>query len=82
MRQAPDRSLESLAKPLPLFSMKSTNSARFQELDLSKNAYIFAGSAREEEWYRRVREALHPKAKYKRVSEKIAYLKHRSNEEK
>jgi phosphatidylinositol-bisphosphatase len=30
----------------------------FQELDLSKNAYIFSGSSREDEWYSKVSEAL------------------------
>ncbi|ELT95411.1 hypothetical protein CAPTEDRAFT_130250 [Capitella teleta] len=39
----------------------------FQELDLSKNAYIFSESVREEDWYKRIKEALHPKAKYKKV---------------
>ena len=42
--------------------------SRFQELDLSKNAYIFNDSAKEDEWYQRVRRALHPKARYVRVS--------------
>jgi len=40
---------------------------RFQELDLSTNAYIFSGSVREEEWYNKVIEGLHPKANYRKV---------------
>ena len=50
---------------------------RFQELDLSKNAYIFTDSVREEEWYHRVKDALHPAARYKRVrSKKTSRLRH------
>jgi len=41
---------------------------RFQELDLSKNVYIFSESAREEEWLHRVEDALHVKTPYKKVS--------------
>jgi len=40
---------------------------RFQELDLSTNAYIFSGSVREEEWYNKVVEGLQQKANYKKV---------------
>lgn len=39
----------------------------FQELDLSKNVYIFSESAREEEWLHRVEDALHVKTPYKKV---------------
>ena len=46
---------------------------RFQELDLSKNAYIFSDSAKEEEWYQKVKQALHPKAKYVRVSDSFIH---------
>ncbi|KAK2142063.1 hypothetical protein LSH36_1001g00016 [Paralvinella palmiformis] len=45
----------------------SIKTYRFQELDLSKNAYIFSESPKEEEWYRRVKEGLHHKAKYKKM---------------
>ena len=41
--------------------------SRFQELDLSKNAYIFSESPKEEEWYQMVKKCLHPDAKYMRV---------------
>lgn len=40
---------------------------RFQELDLSKEAFIFSESARESDWKRFVEEALHLKQKYKMV---------------
>ncbi|XP_070568021.1 inositol polyphosphate 5-phosphatase OCRL-like isoform X2 [Ptychodera flava] len=39
----------------------------FQELDLSKEAFLFNDSPREEEWYRKVRDGLHPGGKYKKV---------------
>ncbi|XP_064617717.1 inositol polyphosphate 5-phosphatase OCRL-like isoform X2 [Liolophura sinensis] len=39
----------------------------FQELDLSKEAFIFSESARELDWKRFVEEALHLKQKYKMV---------------
>ncbi|XP_074658633.1 inositol polyphosphate 5-phosphatase OCRL-like isoform X2 [Tubulanus polymorphus] len=39
----------------------------FQELDLSKEAFIFNESAREEDWYKQVTQALHPQAKYRKV---------------
>ena len=40
----------------------------FQELDLSKEAYVFSESPKEEEWRKLVSLSLHPKAKYKQVS--------------
>jgi phosphatidylinositol-bisphosphatase len=40
----------------------------FQELDLSKEAFVFSESPREEEWQKIVAASLHPKAKYKQVS--------------
>ncbi|CAH1229589.1 INPP5B [Branchiostoma lanceolatum] len=39
----------------------------FQELDLSKEAFLFNDSAREEEWVKVVTHGLHPGASYRRV---------------
>jgi len=39
----------------------------FQELDLSKEAYLFSDSSKEEEWRAVVAESLHPGARYKEV---------------
>jgi phosphatidylinositol-bisphosphatase len=39
----------------------------FQELDLSKEAYVFSESPKEEEWRKLVSVSLHPGAKYKQV---------------
>jgi len=39
----------------------------FQELDLSTEAFVFAESIKEEEWTEKVRESLHPGAKYQLV---------------
>ncbi|XP_078485744.1 inositol polyphosphate 5-phosphatase OCRL isoform X2 [Ciona intestinalis] len=39
----------------------------FQELDLSKEAFVFTESSREEEWMKAVKQALHPGASYKLV---------------
>ncbi|KAK7463225.1 hypothetical protein BaRGS_00038210, partial [Batillaria attramentaria] len=39
----------------------------FQELDLSREAFIFSESAREAEWQEAVKTYLHPRAKYRKV---------------
>ncbi|XP_013418974.1 inositol polyphosphate 5-phosphatase OCRL-1 [Lingula anatina] len=39
----------------------------FQELDLSNQAFIFAESQREQEWFAAVRQGLHPQAAYKKL---------------
>lgn len=39
----------------------------FQELDLSKEAFIFNDSTREMDWYRQVSTSLHPSATYRKV---------------
>lgn len=39
----------------------------FQELDLSKEAFVFNESPKEEDWLRVVSNSLHPKAKYEKL---------------
>ena len=41
---------------------------RFQELDLSREAFIFSESSKEAEWQEAVRQYLHPKGRYRKVS--------------
>lgn len=40
----------------------------FQELDLSKEAFLFNDTPREEEWRQVVSRSLHPKATYEQVA--------------
>lgn len=39
----------------------------FQEVDLSKEAFVFADSPREKEWLNAVKAGLHPRGNYREV---------------
>lgn len=50
---------------------------RFQELDLSNQAYVFSDSRKEEQWKNAVRKSLPVKGRYRKVSitqQRIIYM--------
>ncbi|KAI0240801.1 Inositol polyphosphate 5-phosphatase OCRL [Lamellibrachia satsuma] len=64
--QPPTESLHNWLQPREDMDPPDVYVIGFQELDLSKNAYIF-DSVREEEWYKKVCDSLHSKAQYIRL---------------
>lgn len=65
--QPPTESLHNWLQPREDMQPPDIYIIGFQELDLSKNAYIFTDSVREDEWYKKIRNSLHSKAQYIRL---------------
>ncbi|XP_013775252.1 inositol polyphosphate 5-phosphatase OCRL-1-like isoform X1 [Limulus polyphemus] len=65
--QAPIISLEDWLAPKSDLLPPDLYVIGFQELDLSKEAFLFNDTPREEEWLHAVSNALHPEAEYKKV---------------
>lgn len=53
--------------------LNMTLCCRFQELDLSKEAFFFNDTPKETEWMKAVSEGLHPDAKYALVRTSLSF---------